>query len=234
MRLLVIRHADPDYAADAITERGRREADALAAWLSSQDVTHVFTSPMGRARQTARPTAAATGLRPHVLPWTAELRMVKVADSLGGVGPVWNLPGELVRGGRDLPTTVDWDRLPALTGYDFRARFEQLRRDSDAFLAELGYRRENGVYRAAAPDEDVVAVFCHAGFGLAWLAHLLALPLTLTWCGLYLAPTSVTTVLMERRSPGLAVPRALAIGDTSHLRAAGLTDSTRGLTANSR
>lgn len=227
MRLLLIRHADPDYETDALTDLGRREAAALADRLAGLELTHLYTSPLGRARETAGYTAAATGLVPEVLPWTAELRMVKVADGLGVPVPAWSVPGEVVRGGG--LAGDDWDRLPVLNGYDFRARYAELTAASDDFLAGLGYRRTGGTYRAGLPDRHVVAVFCHLGFGLAWLSHLLALPLTLAWCGFFLAPASVTTILMERRSPDIAVPRALAVGDTSHLRMAGMDDSTRGL-----
>lgn len=229
MRLLLIRHADPDYETDALTDLGRREAGVLADRLAGLEVTHLYTSPLGRARETAGYTAAVTGLVPEVLPWTAELRMAKVADALGVPVPAWSLPGELVRGGDVTPTDADWDRLPVLNGYDFRARHAELTAASDGFLAGLGYRRTGGTYRAGPPDRHVVAVFCHLGFGLAWLSHLLALPLTLAWCGFFLAPASVTTILLERRTPDVAVPRALAVGDTTHLRMAGIPDSTRGL-----
>ncbi|MBQ9299132.1 MAG: hypothetical protein IJ214_01330 [Clostridia bacterium] len=35
MRILIVRHADPDYAHDSITEKGRRETNLLAARLSA-------------------------------------------------------------------------------------------------------------------------------------------------------------------------------------------------------
>jgi len=41
----------------------------------------------------------------------------------------------------------------------------------------------------------------------------------------------VTTVLMERRSDDWAVPRCVAMGDVSHLYAAGLEVSPRGILA---
>jgi hypothetical protein len=37
---------------------------------------------------------------------------------------------------------------------------------------------------------------------------------------------------MELRTPEIAVPRALCVGDTSHIYAEGLTENSRGTTAN--
>ena len=70
------------------------------------------------------------------------------------------------------------------------------------------------------------------GFGLAWLAHLLEMPLPLLWAGFWLAPSSVTTILMETRSEQWAVPRRLSLGDVSHLYDAKLSVSDQGIIAN--
>ncbi|MCZ7545048.1 MAG: hypothetical protein M5R40_16680 [Anaerolineae bacterium] len=75
-------------------------------------------------------------------------------------------------------------------------------------------------------------MFCHQGFGLTWLAHLLDLPPPAVWTGFWLAPSSVTTVLFETRSADWATPRCLSVGDVSHLYAARLPVQPRGLRGN--
>lgn len=70
---------------------------------------------------------------------------------------------------------------------------------------------------------QTIAVFCHGGFGATWMAHLLDIPLAHAWSGFYLAPSSVTTILMDERSTTKAVPRAIGVSDLSHLYAADLT-----------
>jgi len=235
VRLHIIRHADPDYANDTITELGHREAEACAERMAGLGITHLYSSPMGRARATARYTADRIGMEPTILDWTAELQMGRMPDVDGQREIVpWNIAGELVRHTGRTPTDESWHELEQYDGIDVRGRQQALAAASDDFLAGLGHRRNGGLYEIDGPDENVVAVFCHAGFGVSWLAHLLGLPVTLAWVGFYWAPTSVTTILMERRSPHVAVPRALAVADTSHLRVAGLPESTRGLPANTR
>lgn len=54
MRLIFIRHGDPDYAHDSLTEKGLREAACLAARVTTwDDIDGIFVSPLGRARLTA-------------------------------------------------------------------------------------------------------------------------------------------------------------------------------------
>ena len=53
MKILIIRHGDPDYAHDSLTERGRMEAACLAERLAKMDIKEFYVSPLGRARETA-------------------------------------------------------------------------------------------------------------------------------------------------------------------------------------
>jgi probable phosphoglycerate mutase len=232
MRLYIIRHADPDYPNNTITPIGHEEAKALAKRMAGVGLSRIYTSPMGRAQHTAQYTADATGIEPEILPWTAELSIDGVTGIDGAKWAAWNLEGQIIRGGEQLPHHENWHHPQELSHYDYRARYQQLCKDSDAFLNELGYQRHNGVYHVRQNNEERIAIFCHAGFGVSWMAHLLEIPLTLAWCGFFWAPSSVTTILMELRTPEIAVPRALCVGDTSHIYAEGLTESSRGTTAN--
>ena len=62
MLLYIIRHGDPIYETDSLTERGRAQAEAVAKRLAASGIDRVFSSPMGRARQTAEPTCRLLGL----------------------------------------------------------------------------------------------------------------------------------------------------------------------------
>ena len=54
MRLIFIRHAEPDYEHDSVTERGEREARLLAERLAREKVDGVYISSLGRAQRTAQ------------------------------------------------------------------------------------------------------------------------------------------------------------------------------------
>ena len=61
MRILFIRHGDPDYANDTLTEKGHREAALLAERAESLNMGECFVSPLGRARHTADYCLKKTG-----------------------------------------------------------------------------------------------------------------------------------------------------------------------------
>ena len=59
MRLLFVRHGDPDYMTDSLTATGQKEAAALVPRLTREDVKAFYLSPLGRAQETAAYTLKA-------------------------------------------------------------------------------------------------------------------------------------------------------------------------------
>ena len=55
MKLLIIRHGEPDYAHDTLTEKGWREALYLAERIAPLRVKHYYVSPLRPAPGTRRP-----------------------------------------------------------------------------------------------------------------------------------------------------------------------------------
>jgi probable phosphoglycerate mutase len=216
MRLDLIRHADPDYDRDALTDAGRREARALAARLAARPPTHLYVSALGRARETAAFVAEATGRTPVVDARLNELDW-HVDDPRWGRLSAWDVPGESVRAVAGPGAARAFgDAIAAVHAF------------SDEFLARHGYRREGGRYAVTARNDDHVVVVAHGGLALTWLPHLLDLPVDRFWCGFWLPPSSVTTIVLEERSDAWATPRCTALGDVAHLYAAGLTPSPSG------
>src|ERR1044072_7336527 len=68
-------------AAPSLSERGERQARAVAAYLAGRPIDALFITPLCRTAQTAAPITAATGLEPVVVP---ELREVHLGDLDGG------------------------------------------------------------------------------------------------------------------------------------------------------
>ena len=56
MKILIIRHGDPDYSIDSLTEKGWVEAECLSEKLVKMDVDAIYCSTLGRAKDTASVT----------------------------------------------------------------------------------------------------------------------------------------------------------------------------------
>lgn len=72
MELWIIRHGDPDYVHDSLTEKGVREAKLLAERLSKYNISKIYCSPLGRAQKTASYTLEKLGMQAETLPWLRE------------------------------------------------------------------------------------------------------------------------------------------------------------------
>lgn len=93
MRLLIVRHADPDYSIDSLTPAGWEEAKLLADRLAPIPVAAYYVSPLGRAKD------------------TASLTLKKPAARQKPVAGCVNLPRRRYIPGKDSGHCV-WDWLP--------------------------------------------------------------------------------------------------------------------------
>ena len=217
MKILIIRHAEPDYEHDSLTEKGFREARLLADRLKNVPIDHFYVSPYGRARLTAAPTLAARGEEEHILPWLREFDApVTLADGTRKGIPwdylpaVWTSdPGNFSLDG--------WLDTPVSASGDVRARYEEVAAGLDGLLTKHGYRREGYIYRAERPNAETIALFCHFGLECILLSRLLNLPAVPLLHGTCALPSSVTTLVTEERQEGIASFRMLSFGDISHL-----------------
>ena len=73
MRIIFVRHGEPDYARDCLTEAGRRQAAAAAERLAGEGISEIYTSPCGRAAETATFAARRLGLPVITLDYMHEI-----------------------------------------------------------------------------------------------------------------------------------------------------------------
>ena len=72
MKLLFIRHGDPDYTIDSLTEKGWKEAEFLSEKIAALDVRDFYVSPLGRAKDTASCTLKKNGRTATECKWLRE------------------------------------------------------------------------------------------------------------------------------------------------------------------
>lgn len=120
MRLIFIRHGEPDYEHDSLTEKGWREAKLLAARTKDWHVDDFYVSPLGRARDTASFTLKAHGKTAEIMDWLHEF-LGKVPDGAGGTRLCWDLMPADWTAQPELLQPTGWEAAPLLQGTNVKA-----------------------------------------------------------------------------------------------------------------
>ncbi len=222
MKLVIIRHGEPDYVHDTLTEKGWREAGYLAERIAPMEVKAYYVSPLGRAQDTARPTLEKAGRTAVTCDWlrefTGKVRKPNLPDQ-DSIAWDW-LPEDWTADERFFSDRL-WAGNEVMQAGGVKEAYDAVIRPFDALLAEHGYQREGRLYRAVRPNRDTLVFFCHFALECVLLSHLINVSPMVLWHGLCAAPSSVTTVATEERRPGKAAFRTLQFGDISHLLAHG-------------
>lgn len=220
MLLYIIRHGEPDYSRDCLTERGWKQAEAVGRRLAKCGITRVYASPMGRARETAQPLCRELGLEAQIEDWAHEIHSKHLFTTYPDGTPqsVSRLQNTIFRenGNMNRSFAEAFD-CPGMRQTRMKDALEYLERDGNEFLARLGYREENGVYRIVEPNEERAALFCHAAMGRAWIASLLRIPLHIMWASFTYELTGVTLLEFRNNADGFTAPTCIYYGDCSHL-----------------
>lgn len=218
MRLLIVRHGDPDYSIDSLTEKGWKEVEYLSERLSKLDVKDFYVSPLGRAKDTASLTLKKMNRTAIECDWLQEFDvLIDRPDVTDRQKRVWDwLPQDWTQDERFYQYD-HWYENERLQKSDAKGYYDYVTGKFDELLAEHGYVREGHYYRVEKPNEDTLVFFCHFGLECVLLAHLIGASPMVLWHGFCAAPSSVTTVNTEERREGIASFRISAFGDISHL-----------------
>lgn len=234
MKLVFVRHGDPDYVHDSLTEKGKREAEILSGRIAKLDVRDFYCSPLGRAQETAAACLSKIGRTAVTHDWLREFPGYVIDEQTGHRRIPWDfMPGDWTK----KPKLYDkdlWLTEPIMQTGDVEEVYTRVCDGIDTLLESYGYVRDGGMYRTKQGNEDTLVFFCHLGITFAIMSHLIGLSPLMLWQGFFVAPTSVTTVVTEERVPGEVFFRCTGLGDISHLYEAGEPASKSGFFEESR
>ena len=227
MRLIFIRHAEPDYKNNTLTEKGFREAAILAERTADwTNVREAFVSPLARAQLTAAPCLEKLRVPFTTYDWLQEF-LYPVKDPVTGAESIlWDFSPEFFTREPAFYTPTGWLDTPlARSNPDVALAYAEVCAGLDGILEKYGYRREGLLYRAASftegDEETSVLFFCHFGITCFMMAHLTGISPILLLHHTVIPPTGITIFNAEKDAGGAAHFRAQGIGDVSHLRLAG-------------
>ena len=218
MRILILRHGEPDYVKDCLTEKGREQAELLAERLAGEDIKEFFVSPMGRARETCEATMKRfPDKQAEVCEWLHEFDLMWTNPDRGVKEMVWDIAPDYWT---EIPEFYDkdgWYRHPAMAAAGMEERIKGVDAGIDGILERYGLIREGRHYRVQKKCDDTIALFCHFGAMCAVTSHLLNISPMIVWECFNADLTAVTELCTDDRYGGKANFRVCSFNDTHHL-----------------
>lgn len=222
MKIIIVRHGDPDYEHDNLTERGKIEAALVAERISKMKVDYFYASPLGRAQATAKYTLDKMDRTAVTCDWLREFEGTSFRPDIGHETLGWDwLPQDWCIHD-EFYDRNHWAEPEKMAMGTAKEKYDWVIDEFDKLVAKHGYEREGNYYRAVRPNMDTIVMFCHFGVECVMLSRILGVSPMVLWQGMIAAPTSVTTIVTEERREGIASLRVTAFGDTSHLYVKGV------------
>ena len=217
MRIIFVRHGEPNYREDCLTELGKLQAAACAERLKDEPITAVYSSTNGRAAETASYIAAAHDLSVESFDFMRELGWRMLEGEPLADGLPWHEADEMVARGMNI-LDPDWAE-----GEPFRRNYTTGRALAaaagfDQFLEPFGYRREGSYYRVLRENTDTIVMASHGGSGSAVLAHMLGLPFPFVLATLHPEFTSITILELPVKVGKLVAPMVEIMNDAQHIK----------------
>ena len=220
MRIIFVRHGDPNYGKDCLTSLGHLQAEAVGKRLAGEKVSHIFSSPRGRAVQTAEHIAeqlhyAKDGIT--ILPFMTEISWgATEGEELYQRGHPWYCVDQMISEGKSIIDGT-WREDDLFKRNKATAICDFVGKEFDAFLAERGLQREGDYSRIGDLKDETILIASHGGSSTAALSHIFNMPLPFILNFIHPEMTAVTIVFFEGERGQLIAPRVEIFNDSRHI-----------------
>ncbi|MCR5324524.1 MAG: histidine phosphatase family protein [Lachnospiraceae bacterium] len=241
MKLIFVRHGEPDYAHDCLTDNGKVQAECAAKRLKKEGITAIYASPMGRAVETASYTAREYGLEVQKLDFMHEINWgdkvqgnndaINVSmsslqertaidqnyEKLPYGGHPWTLGYKYLIDRSEGLTHDDWDEHHYFKDNVCMDYFEMISSNIDELLGKYGLERKNDLYYCTKENNEKIALFAHGGSGAILFAHILNLPFPFVVTTLPYGVCSVSIFDFGSKQGKMVIPRLELFNDMGHI-----------------
>ena len=220
MRIIFVRHGEPDYKNDCLTPTGHIEAEAVAKRLACEGIKEIYSSPMGRALMTMQKFADQHPELPvKILDFMHEITWGDISGKkLPLNGHPWDCVNEMVSKGLSICDT-QWKQGPYFFDNKATLEVENVAKEIDGWLLSLGYSREGFYYRNMRKDDSqhTVVLFSHGGSSCAAMSHMLNIPFPFTCASIHLPFTAISILRLDSKPGTLCAPVIELLSDSKHL-----------------
>ena len=174
MKILIIRHGDPDYKNDTLTEVGKLEAEFLKKRIEKENVTSVYCSILGRAKDTAQPFLNALSLKATYCDWLKEFGYATVLFPYNNEpDSCWDVLPEYINTLQNIYHPTLWKEEEFIKNSDVPKCYDYVVKNLDKILENHGYVRDGFNYKVEKSNHDTIVLVCHFGVTAVLLSHLL-------------------------------------------------------------
>lgn len=177
VNLYFIRHGDPDYEHDSLTELGHRQAELTSLALKDIPFDLVFFSPIGRAQVTGRYLTDKIHKEPIVLPFVSEAvawhAIAMYSEELKRDSWIYQDTSYLQKL-KELQNDDNWyNQFPP----KFKEGIETINNQIDEWLLTINIKhdRKNKTYTAIGDVPKNIIIFAHEGAGTRFICSILDL-----------------------------------------------------------
>ncbi len=224
MKIVIIRHAEPDYENNTLTEKGFKEAEALGKYYNASMFKEIYCSTLNRAKYTCE--AIVKGEKEiHFCDWLQEFKPRVFTNN------IWHCSWDYMPSffdDNEIIQSKDLFEEPVLKEANAKEEYEIVINKFDEELAKNGYVRERNSYKVIKENEDTLLFVCHFGMMSVLLSRLLNIPYSQIAQHTCCYPSGVTLLVSEEREQGIAQFRMLEYSNVEHLRRENLEPSFMG------
>ena len=223
MILYYIRHGDPCYNPDSLTELGLKQAEALSKRLINSCIDEIYSSSSIRAIQTAMPTAKLYNKEIIQLEWAHEsIAWEFFAKPVNEKSKTWifRIPKYVEMFAKDEVYALrnNWYEYNGLDDESFKKGVKFYQEKVYDFLETLGYKYncEKHGYDQVFENNKKIALFAHQGFFIAFLSTVLDIPYPLISLHFDMQHSGMTIIDFQNLN-GTIYPKVLQLSNDSHL-----------------
>jgi len=183
MIIYYIRHGDPNYELDCLTELGKKQAEALSKRLVKLHFDEIYVSPLGRAKETAKPTLEKLGMEATVLDFVGEDKSWKYfARKHDGEHMSWPYQCPEMFKYLNSPKIIalgnDWYKDEKLLPFNYEEGILYFKERVHKFMSNQGYEwdEDSNAYKCVKQNDKRIAIFAHEGNSRAFISALLNIP----------------------------------------------------------
>ncbi|MBR5933492.1 MAG: histidine phosphatase family protein [Treponema sp.] len=225
MRIVFVRHGDPNYELDCLTQKGVKQAEIAAQRLLCEEIEEIYSSPQGRALETAEAFSKASGIsKINVIDFMKEIRYGPEDELYQEQWNPWIGAGAMAERGEDI-RNPQWRNLDLFKTSTAVYDTDKIAKDADEWLKTLGYVREGLYYRNTRKDDSqhTIALFSHGGSSTAFISHALNLEFPYMCATLHIQHTGITILRFSKEPGSLSIPVLELANDYRHINTEQMT-----------